>query len=764
MLATGPELRKLLTPVAPGAGKDFSVDAMINEICASEEMDLRGLDNVFQATIDKLAAQRDVVSAKIAELEKSNAKAAAKYHENLREPEKLLSLICAEMDELEDRFTKVSSSAVVIGDRLAVIDKEKSRVLETNELLEVVQLLNAPSGSTKKTTNKLFNTLKDPLQIHEACRVIKKLQEFAEELTPSPATQGAVSEIDRLTQSIETDLLNGFSDAQEQELRGVGNTQDFETMQQNVRSLLAYNGKDKVADRYVWNIMKERLTKNQLALESVDPAKDMDSLFTKLRAICKQQFAVVPRIFPATAVAFIRETLVERLYHDPAFGVLSQLERLLGSPSISPIEYVMTLTWAFEKTEKLTEAIAALVDDPAQRPRMDAFLETQLQTLFGAHRLKYVAIEVQLLEAAYATTMQLVAFPSVPVGKHAKSKLKAETAPPSPSSGAVSKPEKAALKADKTDPVTVYYDALLPIAGDTKIPHRFVHDLTAASARCDVVLHKSDLRVDVYSKLFALYCDSFGDEYLSKLCNLAHELVQEPLLCMDSATRFFVVLKHLIEHVAYFDKLYRTTIAPALAAAPTAQTVCVEGKRSTLERLEGLVAFGLQKTFLAIEKSLVAILTATQDKSDFLSKTGAMSLTSTKACKQVVAYLTPLLRVAAEALVDCNRVQFVTGLTAIFKDTLIQHMKRFKFDPDGACMLLTDISAYRQVFSPYRNPSVDANFDFLHSLANLYALPRDSLVSYVTEGGIAAALGKTSLHELIRRRWDYKLNGEKIPI
>jgi hypothetical protein len=75
------------------------------------------------------------------------------------------------------------------------------------------------------------------------------------------ATRQAVQEIDRLTQSIETDLLQGFSDAQEQELNGVANAQDFKTMQEHVLSLLAYNGKDKIIDRYVWNIMKEKLAK-----------------------------------------------------------------------------------------------------------------------------------------------------------------------------------------------------------------------------------------------------------------------------------------------------------------------------------------------------------------------------------------------------------------------------------------------------------------------------------------------------------------------
>ncbi len=54
-----------------------------------------------------------------------------------------------------------------LGDRLASIDKEKARVLETNELFEAIQLLINSPGAMKKSTNKLYNTLKDPLQIHD---------------------------------------------------------------------------------------------------------------------------------------------------------------------------------------------------------------------------------------------------------------------------------------------------------------------------------------------------------------------------------------------------------------------------------------------------------------------------------------------------------------------------------------------------------------------------------------------------------------------
>lgn len=163
-----------------------------------------------------------------------------------------LQQICVQMEDLEERFTKVSSTAVVIGDNLHSLDQERARVLETDEMMEALLALNDPSSKLSKSSNRLFNTLQDPAQLHEASRVIKKMCVFSTELS-SPVTAHAVGEIERLSQTIENDLLNEFSDAQEKD--------NDKGMKKCAESLIEYNDKEKIADRYVWNVMKDRLAK-----------------------------------------------------------------------------------------------------------------------------------------------------------------------------------------------------------------------------------------------------------------------------------------------------------------------------------------------------------------------------------------------------------------------------------------------------------------------------------------------------------------------
>lgn len=77
-------------------------------------------------------------------------------------------------------------------------------------------------------------------------------------------------------------------------------------------------------------------------------------------------------------------------------------------------------------------------------------------------------------------------------------------------------------------------------------------------------------------------------------------------------------------------------------------------------------------------------------------------------------------------------------------------------------MLLRDVSEYRQAFrSPSHPVAVDEIFDLLHEIANVFALPPENLGGFVREGKLAT-LNKQTLQHIVKRRWDYKTNAEKI--
>lgn len=196
-------------------------------------------------------------------------------------------------------------------------------------------------------------------------------------------------------------------------------------------------------------------------VSSLDPIQDLESLFAKISRICKDQFAMIHKVFPASACNSIRELLIERLFNDPAFGIFSYLDQFLnGRPrsatgssadvtssgllSDDPgLEYVRLLCAAYEKTCDLATEIESMIESPPQvkpalanpetsdspkkehgdpaddddctlspdRERMRTFLNLQLHSLFGSHRQRYFQTELDLVQRQFKDIFAQVKFP-----------------------------------------------------------------------------------------------------------------------------------------------------------------------------------------------------------------------------------------------------------------------------------------------------------------------------------------------------------------
>ncbi|OWZ20881.1 Exocyst complex component [Phytophthora megakarya] len=775
----------------PLAATDSKESVIRHASFTQQATSLNALQSVLTESINRLVQHRKVVSHQIAELEQDSRRASSQFQAGLVKPDELLNDICTQMEDLEERFTKVSSSAVLIGDRLSSLDDEKSRVLETDELMEALLALNDPSSKLTKSSNKLFNTLHDPNQLQEASCIIKKMSVFSSELS-SPTIAYAVTEIERLSQTTENNLLTEFSNEQEK-----GN---LTGMRKYAESLIEYNDKDKVADRYVWNVMCGHLAKattEEPVVTPLDPIDDLDALFTKIVSICTEQFPVVDNVFPAFTCNSIRELLMERLFNDPAFGILSFLEQLLKtkryteisspvaadeglssptySTSTSPNrDYVRLLCAAYEKTCSMVTEIETIdtathhrdaslnqgTNTTAPVPaddyeRIHTFLNLQLHSLFGNHREKYLQTELDLLQDRFKDILSAIEFPKPPApskGKGGSSKTKnaatttsANTSTPFPStsstqlafSNSTTSISSSNFERDgvllQLESSQVFYEGLRELAEDSGVVGKYEEVVDEAIGRCEVVLKGTELRSELITKIFTSFIASFGDEYLGAL-----------LKRIDFLDVQFAVLVSLKE------------------GSPTQLTICQESKQKCLNKLESMISTGIFQVLTVIEKAIIQILTANQGKGDFLGGQASMSLSSSKACQKCIEYLQPLVVVICRVLMKENCNRFLTSLANSFKELYLQHLRKFRFDPDGACMLLRDVSEYRQAFrSPSLPVAVDDIFDLLHEVANVFALPPENLGGFVREGKLAT-LNKQTLQHIVRRRWDYKANAEKI--
>jgi hypothetical protein len=132
------------------------------------------------------------------------------------------------------------------------------------------------------------------------------------------------------------------------------------------------------------------------------------------------------------------------------------------------------------------------------------------------------------------------------------------------------------------------------------------------------------------------------------------EILQEPYLTFDSPRHFFILLIHLLRRIDLIEKQFEQIIYISQQEAPTQMTICYETKKKSLDKIEEQISIGLGLVLNAIEKQITYMLTNLQDKNDFIGSEANMSLSSSRACRQVIDYLQPILQIFSQGMVSIN--------------------------------------------------------------------------------------------------------------
>lgn len=311
-------------------------------------------------------------------------------------------------------------------------------------------------------------------------------------------------------------------------------------------------------------------------VSSLDPIKDLDALFMKILSICTEQFPVIDSVFTTVACDSVRELLVERLFNDPAFGILSFLDQFFktrrytelsssqayeDSTSSSPNrDYVRLLCAAYERTCAMVAEIEAIehtnqlkshvreavsnqdynIDEnhstepvlAADHERIHTFLNLQLHSLFGSHREKYLQTELDLLQCQFKENLAAMEFPKPPIPSKSKggtSKVKsaataatANVSTPSPPASSIQLVSSASTtsisssnleKDGQLESSLVFFESLRGLAEDESIPRKYGAVMNEAIERCKIILKGSEMHGELVTKVFTSFVASFGDEY-----------------------------------------------------------------------------------------------------------------------------------------------------------------------------------------------------------------------------------------------------------
>lgn len=367
-----------------------------------------------------------------------------------------LKSIKVKLDKITANFAKTSQTAFRIGDRLSAAESERKRIERAQELLNYIKEL-------QDTPPSLFTKIEllEGYELHESlpcdlrqrswaeiANVLHNLNRILGDISTDDCAM-AQKNVELLSDIVEVELLSQF----ERAVNAVINSPKDEGVVASARALaktlLLFTTKqaeagDKLQRKYIHEMVQKRVT---VTVGDVEDAMDVPSnrrgtvishdfsgeerddhlshLFGGIGRLCLEQSEVIALVFPPEIVDRLSRQLVNRIFHDPTFGLETKIEKVLRPkpprPALSPADYLESLGVVREKLSALESMLAdsfGSMRSPGDKDERDhgdgcrhqstgqfrAYLEEQVSELFRPYQHDYFVKEMSHLKIGFTNS------------------------------------------------------------------------------------------------------------------------------------------------------------------------------------------------------------------------------------------------------------------------------------------------------------------------------------------------------------------------
>lgn len=99
---------------------------------------------------------------------------------------------------------------------------------------------------------------------------------------------------------------------------------------------------------------------NQSSMQLID---QLSLLFSLINQLCQEQFHIICAVFPANTIPRVARQLIQRIFHDPAFGVQTRVDSILNPrPPLPPLQTADYLDALVIVREKLSALYLLLIE------------------------------------------------------------------------------------------------------------------------------------------------------------------------------------------------------------------------------------------------------------------------------------------------------------------------------------------------------------------------------------------------------------------
>lgn len=483
-------------------------------------------------------------------------------------------------------------------------------------------------------------------------------------------------------------------------------------------------------------------------------AKSTEATYAAVESVCNKAHSIVMVVFrsPRSVMARFVQKFMESQLHEQVTTWLEAIHaRTLGSGD----EYLDGLHSARRRVKQLLNLVArdCNVVDPSGQ-----FQEKMLKIVFEGHMHNYVALEESYLEATYDGILDDAAL------AHGDDALAGKSSSPmrrrkgkgrrgsghtagddggggggsSGSSGGVRRHRRSSSGSGSAAASATAAAPVQPRDPDPKqllsmdIGIAMIHENQRSLTRCRDLVSAAALP-GFALRIFTKLMEGLGTHHIVYSLERAASGMLKPRTKFKGAPAallYFYIVRDANSIVYFLQKHFWEYVLPAVRSSVEVYKGCVVLKNETLERMELLLASGLDAALNAVVSSCEQVLSKEQTKSDFkpADDSDAFALgTCSQACKSCVTILKAQAAVIADCLNGQNLEGVLLDLAKRIHKALLSHFKSITVNELGGMLLARDLQEYIECISIFKNDDADALFQKLREASAVLMVPPANL-------------------------------------
>lgn len=262
-----------------------------------------------------------------------------------------------------------------------------------------------------------------------------------------------------------------------------------------------------------------------------------------------------------------------------------------------------------------------------------------------------------------------------------------------------------------------------------------IHENADALERCIDLTERDKLEIHMFKILKILF------HIISKYVNRAFDQVQmnmsqwKPYQKLPPPTQLFKVIQLGSSILHNLERHLEIKVIPIVSSSIQIRIECTRLRDDLFVPIESKVAKGLDQHLTLLIEYLRYIFDYEQKSADYNRREQDYHLDNeaTTACLKCCTELRNQLKVINQTIYGKNREYFVGELGSQYYKLLIKNLSKMVVSTIGAIRLMRDLKEYQKLVREFDVLSVEALFDNLRDISNLFIVPSENLESVLSE-------------------------------